>query len=252
MSDTDLIISRADWGALPPDRDIADLAYPTSRVFLHHEGGVVWLSSDIETERRKMLALQRQARAQGYADIPYSIVGFPSGRAWEGRDLDFVAGGHLDQPAATLGWNNRSLAYMWVGNYELQTPTRLQVRKTVAVLNLARLLGRLTADFALAGHRDAEGNSTACPGRHAYAALHDLRALLTITPPPAPEPEEPPHMFLFVSQGKPLRLFGPNGRDQVSAALAKVLEEKVGVKRVTVSAAVYDELIRIAPVPTNP
>jgi len=76
------LISREQWGAAPPKRPIADLAYPVGELYVHHEGGGVVSTRPQSDEIARCQSFQRQMQ-QKYVDIPYSILVFPSeiGRA---------------------------------------------------------------------------------------------------------------------------------------------------------------------------
>lgn len=178
------IISRAQWGARPPKPGIAPLAYPVAEVFLHHEAGQVWTSTDLDAEKAKMRALQASTMARGYADFPYGAAVFPSGRIYEGRDLGFIDHGTTLQEGATIGENSRSIAIVWIGNYELQNPTPQQVASTAYFIQLAQLANNVTVGCQILGHRDAPQASTACPGTFGEAALPEIRRQVSAPPPP--------------------------------------------------------------------
>jgi hypothetical protein len=178
------VISRAQWGARPPKSGIAALAYPVAEVFLHHEAGPVWTSVDIDTEKAKMRSLQAETMAREYADFPYGVAVFPSGRIYEGRDLGFIDHGQTLQEGATIGENARSIAIVWIGNYEQQGPTAQQVASTAYIIQLAQLANNVTVGCRILGHRDAPQASTACPGTFGEAALPEIRRQVSAPPPP--------------------------------------------------------------------
>src|SRR5258706_4324883 len=95
------IISRQEWGAIPVNVN-NPLHMPVADVFLHHEGGGVRLASLTQVEEMAIMReLQIDTMARGYADFPYGVAVFGSGRVYEGRDLGFVNGGTTQEEAAT-------------------------------------------------------------------------------------------------------------------------------------------------------
>lgn len=91
---------------------------------------------------------------RGFTGIGYHFVLFPSGRLYEGRPVWAV-------PAAQEGANSGTVAIAFVGDYTKDRTTRRQrLRVRVALINLRIRRG---VRF-LGGHREAPGQSTACPG----------------------------------------------------------------------------------------
>lgn len=180
------IVSRQAWGALPPKENLPTLAYPVADVFLHHEAGSLipdGFTPAQECERmREIQTFSMNER--GYSDFPYGVAVFPSGRAYEGRDLGFVCGGQTSEEAATLNNNGTSVAIVWPGNYDTMQPTSACLDATADVVQLAQLAGVVTASPSIRGHRDVY--ATDCPGANAYTALPAIRAL--VAAPPAPSP----------------------------------------------------------------
>jgi hypothetical protein len=167
------IASRESWGAAPGHAD-NPLDVPVSDVFVHHEGGGIRPATmTVAQEAAAMREIQGYAMSHGYSDFPYGVGVFGSGRAYEGRDLGFVNGGTTEEEAATAAHNATSIAVVWVGNYQTQTPTDAQIQTTAEVIQLAHLAGTVSWPPNIEGHRDVY--STACPGNNAYLKLPDLR-----------------------------------------------------------------------------
>jgi hypothetical protein len=160
-----VIVPRAQWsmpGPLGPPMKL-----PALRLYLHHSftaasngPGAVRTVANIGIER--------------FGRASYSYACTPDGTLYE------MQGDRIG--AHTARQNSTSLAVVLIGNYEVDRPTLAQVR-AVAWLH-QHLTGRgwLRSDAPLLGHRDAPGASTACPGRHAYALLGDIRRLITHPP----------------------------------------------------------------------
>lgn len=165
-----MAIARSKWTDRRPNftRD----TQPKRRLYIHHT-----VSPNRKWTRAQERAHLRQLEAghvnQGWSGIGYSYLCFPSGRLYVGRGANAV-------PAAQAKANSGSIAIAYVGNTETADLTgRAKARIVLAARNLKRTKG-LTH---LGGHRDAPGQSTACPGRKAYgwisraARLSGLRRL---------------------------------------------------------------------------
>ena len=156
---------------------------PTRHVFVHHLAGRC--SGDLARCLRETEAFHVNSR--GYSAIAYSLAA-DDDQAAIARGLR-VAGGH------TLGWNSTAHATVACGNYETDGPGDRLVENLAATIIHAIRAGAVTPNPIIGGHRDAPGNSTACPGRHLYARLPAVRALvgrgdasLPSRPDPLPEP----------------------------------------------------------------
>lgn len=131
-----------------------------SVVYIHHtvSPNRRWTRAQ---ERAHLRQLELGHINQGWSGIGYSYLCFPSGRLYEGRGPNAV-------PAAQAGANSGSIAIAYVGNTETaQVTGRAKARLVLAARNLRRAKGI----NSLGGHRDAPGQSTACPGRNAYGWL---------------------------------------------------------------------------------
>jgi len=107
---------------------------------------------------------------RGWSDIAYSFLVDDDGTVYEGRGAG-VAGSH------TAGDNSSSHAICAMGNFDMRRPPRALVESIARLAANGRAQGwwgEITG-----GHRDAKDAQTACPGRHLYAAIPDIRALTT-------------------------------------------------------------------------
>jgi N-acetylmuramoyl-L-alanine amidase len=171
-------LTRSDWGAKPA-KSTTPMARPVSRAFVHHTAG------DARTPPAQAVRnVQRQH--QNDPKTPYSDIAYQELIAIDGTTLDgrttAVQGG------ATKGHNATSLSWCLLGNFDTERPTGSMLEALAQRLALAVTEGRLTRDFVLSGHRDA--NSTACPGRYVMPHLTSVRSrvseILTPTPGDAP------------------------------------------------------------------
>jgi hypothetical protein len=127
----------------------------------------------------------------GWSDIAYNFLVDRFGRIWVGR-----AGGaaRAVRGAHTLGFNNTSTGIAVIGNYEIARPTdeMLDAIAAIAAWKLRTYhrdpmastrvwshgsdrfrAGRRVVLPVIDGHRDT--NDTACPGRHVYHHLPEIR-----------------------------------------------------------------------------
>ena len=127
----------------------------------------------------------------GWSDIGYNFLVDRFGRIWEGR-----AGGPAKavRGAHTLGFNATSVGISVIGNFEQVKPGAATLRAVAQVaawklslygrdpLGTIKVLSEGSDKFprnrtvtlpVIDGHRDT--NDTACPGRHLYARLDDVR-----------------------------------------------------------------------------
>jgi hypothetical protein len=97
--------------------------------------------------------------------ISYHVVIAPSGRAWQGVSFG-RRGTHLG------GHNSTAVGIAFLGNLETAHPTDAALATARAIYHSG--MGRWWHNGApLRGHRDF--SATACPGRHLYARLDEIR-----------------------------------------------------------------------------
>jgi hypothetical protein len=175
---TPSIASRASWGARFPDGDLT-LRGLAVEVFVHHSV-TAQLSPDasIAEEAEQMRALESVGQTRFGTGISYNVVVFPSGRAYQGVSWN-RRGTH------TGGRNSTSRSICFAGNYEVSEPTAAQISTAAAIFGAGKDRW-WTRGAPLAGHRDV--SQTACPGRHLYARLDDIRTGSGSTPPSPGEP----------------------------------------------------------------
>ncbi|MGQ9851624.1 MAG: peptidoglycan recognition protein family protein [Aggregatilineaceae bacterium] len=163
------ILTRQDWGAREPDHEAPnetgffsadnpdgwrvydeDLRTVYRTVVIHHS--VLYESDDLSTMR----AIQDQHMdLRGWADIAYHFGVGQSGQVFEGRSLA-VRGTHVE------GFNTGSVGVVFLGNFQVNYPTSLQLEAGRRLIDWLALRLELTH---LAGHSDFNG-TTDCPGQH--------------------------------------------------------------------------------------
>ena len=145
------VISREEWGAAPPNGSYTPQYSVKAGVQHHSAYPALPANATMEQEAERMRLLQRGHLAQGWTDIGYAYVAFPSGRIYEGRPDEYVG-------AHTLGYNTGYAGWCLDGNYEESEPTDAAIK---ACHRIRKLMG--VADKPLYGHYQL--GSTACPGK---------------------------------------------------------------------------------------
>jgi hypothetical protein len=147
-----VVIPREEWDAAPPNGSY--VSQPSIGAGVQHHTALPALPANATEaqEKARMRDIQRSHLAQGWTDIGYGIVIFPSGRMYEGRPWQYVG-------AHTLGFNTGYAGWSLDGNYEISQPTKA----ALASCHRARkIMG--AADRPLYGHYQL--GATACPGKN--------------------------------------------------------------------------------------
>lgn len=173
------IITRQEWGARAPNHDAPNetgyfsaenaegwLDYPGDlrdvyrTVIVHHS--VEYETDDITTVR-DIQALHMDDR--GWADIAYHFVVGQSGQVFEGRALN-ARGTHVE------GYNTGSVGVVFLGDFERNFPTPIQLEEGRRLINWLALRLELTH---LASHHDFNAD-TVCPGSYMMPNLAGFAA----------------------------------------------------------------------------
>lgn len=164
------------------------MTLPAQGIWVHHS--VTWPTDSPLADFR---TLDRIGQNQGHGGISYSFVIHPDGTIGEGQGT--TRGAHTGGDGcggSPWGWNPCTFGVCFVGNYNEMDPTPESIRSFQWLHDHLLGLGWL-AQSAIGGHRDAPGNSTACPGNTLEAALPALRL------PYTPEKEDE-DMALYISK----------------------------------------------------
>lgn len=180
---------------------------PAADLWAHHS--VTVATDDAFADFRVVDRIHQQQ----LGGVAYSYLIHPNGTIGEGQGTNI--GAH------TLGWNDRAFGVCFIGNYMNDTPTSTAIDAFRWLRDDMIGTGLLVPGiYPTGGHRDAPGNSTACPGDRLELALPALREPYS----PTPNLTEPdmtivigrtafgvPIAFL-VTGGRVLRTFnGPEG-----------------------------------------
>lgn len=153
------VVPLGTWGGTYANR--ARMRLPAEALWIHHS--VTNPTDDAFADFRVIDRIH-----QNLGGIAYSYVIHPNGTIGEGQG--FSIGAH------TGGWNDRSFGVCFVGNYmevDLLPEAIQSFRWLRDDLAASGVLG--PGIMPTGGHRDAPGNSTACPGNMAEAQLDQLR-----------------------------------------------------------------------------
>ena len=164
------IIKRHAWGAKHPD-GFADAPLPAKEVYLHHSAGTAPnLDPPFDDDDAAVRALENIGQQRFGGGISYSVVVTPVGRVYEGHSIN-------RRGAHTKGRNSVARAICLVGNYDLRHPTSQQLNAVAQLLVHGYHAKWWVAPKLAGGHRDAPGAATACPGKHAHAAIPAINEL---------------------------------------------------------------------------
>jgi hypothetical protein len=170
------IVSRAEWGAEPPNHDapnefgITDIptdpawyvyAKPLNQVYntvaIHHTAALL-LSNETMRDVQKL-----HMEKNGWADVGYHYAIDRSGIVYEGRDV------HV-RGASVAGHNTGVLGVVLMGDFEFDQPLDVQLISLQAVVDW--LAGEYPLTH-LAGHGEFN-TDTSCPGKNLKAHLDAL------------------------------------------------------------------------------
>lgn len=146
------VYSREDWDAADPHGSYTRQSRLIAGVQHHTALPALPAKATVEQECARMRQIQASHLSQGWTDIGYAYVIFPSRRIYEGRPAEYVG-------AHTLGHNTGYAGWALDGNYETSRPTKAAIASCHRV---RKLMG--VADKPLFGHYQL--NPTACPGRN--------------------------------------------------------------------------------------
>lgn len=151
------VIPREAWGAQEPRGSYQWQSHLKAGVQHHTAMPTLSPKATVAEEKARMRQIQAGHLGQGWADIGYALVCFPSGRIYEGRPKEFIGAHTLNHNTGYAGWSLD-------GNYETSKPSPEALK---ACHRCRELLG--VAGKPIYGHRDL--NPTACPGRNLYPHL---------------------------------------------------------------------------------
>lgn len=151
------IVTRAQWGAMKP-KSVTPLKTPVGYFFIHHTATPS--CTNITSCSERVRGIQKyHMKNKGWADIGYSFLAGEDGNIYEGRGWKAVG-------AHTKGYNSRSLAVSFIGNYMQRIPNSKAISAARGLISCGVAQKYLTTDYDLLGHRDV--GQTDCPGDALY------------------------------------------------------------------------------------
>uniref|UniRef100_A0A6B0V6H6 Putative peptidoglycan recognition protein n=1 Tax=Ixodes ricinus TaxID=34613 RepID=A0A6B0V6H6_IXORI len=176
-------VSREQWGANPskPEnyfRTLDGVPY----VFYHHTDGDECDSRDTCADIIRMWQVCHQG-TRGWDDIAYNFLIGGDGSVYEGRGWRRVG-------AHTLGYNDISLSFGFIGNFSNKVPNSQMLRAAEMLIQCGIAMGAISANYTLHGQRDA--NCRVCPGDTFYRHITTLQRFggklnrFVCTDPPGP------------------------------------------------------------------
>lgn len=149
-----------------------------ARITIHHSGdGKPFLATSIPDTIRHLQAVRQAHLQRGMVDIAYHFAIDRAGRAWQLRSLRYE-GQHV-RPSADrrIFWNEHNIGIVTLGDFNLQSPTPVQVARLLAFTKLVRTKYALSPDLVRI-HQELV--TTDCPGRHLGPLIKDARSRGTI------------------------------------------------------------------------
>jgi hypothetical protein len=150
------IRSRRGWTSVPLTAQTQRLG-KHSTPCVHHTASSYGINSksSVKDEQAVLRKIEAQHRSQGWNNIAYSQLIFPSGRIYTGRGWNRI-------PAGAIGFNSGNWHPCLVGNFETQKPTPAALRSLRSLTRRFRI--RTGSKRKAVGHYQV--NPTACPGKN--------------------------------------------------------------------------------------
>jgi hypothetical protein len=145
------VIPREEWNAEPPNGSYSRQPSLIAGVQHHTAMPTLPAKASKTEECARMRQLQAIHQGQGWTDIGYHFVIFPSGRVYEGRPAEFVGAHTLNHNTGYGGWSLD-------GNYDVSKPTK------AAIEACHRVRKDMIGDKPVYSHSDL--NPTDCPGKN--------------------------------------------------------------------------------------
>ncbi|CAN7978164.1 unnamed protein product [Ixodes persulcatus] len=176
-------VSREQWGAKPSKHEqYFNILDGVSYIFYHHTNGEECNSADACAKIIRTWQVCHQD-TRGWDDIAYSFLIGGDGSVYEGRGWKHVG-------AHTLGYNNISLSFGFIGTYSKKVPNVKMLTAAEMLIQCGIEMGEISARYKVYGQRDA--NCRECPGDAFYRYITKLpwfggklsRFICTVPPGP--------------------------------------------------------------------
>lgn len=159
------IVSREEWGALPPSAPFKPVKRPQKVIIVHHTV-TDQKSWKLPEAMQRLDEWHRNDRK--FIAVGYHFVVAPDGTVCEGRPVD-VEGAHC------VGWNTKAIGIALFGRFDIVPVGEQQIQ---GLVDLCEHLQKARGVEILLGHRDRA--VTKCPGAYAYWELEKIRQKLAM------------------------------------------------------------------------
>nr|QYW22329.1 short-type peptidoglycan recognition protein [Pelodiscus sinensis] len=154
------IISRAQWGARPPNNKVS-LVPPVPHVIIHHTDGNPCASQAACSQEVRRIQDDHMDK-KGWADIGYNFLIGEDGGVYEGCGWS-TRGSHAGE------YNPTSLGLSFLGSFSETAPSAAALNAARSLVQCAVSRGFLSRSYTLKGHRNV--NPTSCPGNALYRVI---------------------------------------------------------------------------------
>ena len=182
------LISRKDWGALPPKSEKAYRLGETKSIVIHHAAGYWDGNTNGKAQLRAIQKLHQNERK--WMDIGYHFLVDPLGNIYQGREFfnpdqslgeipELIRGAHVGDG------NMGRIGICLLGNYEPGSSNYTNKPTLKAQIVIIKLVSFLVDRYNPEGEEDKDGQvilghkdfkSTSCPGEDLYEWLDELRS----------------------------------------------------------------------------
>jgi hypothetical protein len=133
-----------------------------NRITVHHDGMGAFFSEDIDDSMKRLRSIREShshrnsKMGERWADIGYHYIIDRGGRVFEGRPL-YYQGAHVEDE------NEHNIGVMCMGNFEIQTPSKIQTDRLDAFVASLMREHRISLR-AVRTHKEWPSARTECPG----------------------------------------------------------------------------------------
>lgn len=240
------IITRAQWGAIPPARPVGTASFRKG-AGIHHGGPPPAIRSHDDCYTTVRAYQKFHIRDRGWADIAYSFLPCQHGYAFEGRGWWGRVAAHDDGNPADGNENTDYRAFCWLGGAG-QEPTTDAIDAFRALVAEGRRLG---AGAAIEPHTRLQPGHTECPGRPLVLAIDrgDLEPRTSTAPTPALQTPARRPVMLFARKADEPHVYVSNGvrrRHVTTPKALGILQEvaAIGLTGAARSAAVAVQVVK--------
>lgn len=157
------IISREEWGAVPPSG--SEIAHNPYRMTLHHTA--MQRVQTLQEGFDEMQFIQDfHMNTRGWKDIAYHYCVDDSGRIYEGVP-DSIVGTHV------AGANTGNIGVAMLGYFGTESPPSLMIQALIDLYSYLASYYQINPD-SLLGHREYN-STTSCPGNAGFVELEEIR-----------------------------------------------------------------------------